>query len=331
MVLVVAAGLIAGGWLYVADRGESAGEAGETTTAAAKATAQPAATEVPDGIAHAQPTSRPGRGHNGDAVPLAAATPGGAASRAAALLASGREALRDQDWLTARARLNAAFRVGVEEPQRAQLLGDLQRVADETILSPLAYEGDAFTASYLVQSGDTLGKIAAAHHVTTGLLARINGLRNINIIRVGQNLKVIEGPFHAIVEKRSYALDVYIGDTPETRVFVRRFRVGLGAGGATPRGRWRVKNKLRNPEYYPPRGGRIIPADDPENPLGERWIGLLGLSGAALGQQRYGIHGTIEPDSIGQDASLGCIRMYNEDVAVLYDLLVVRHSTVEVR
>ena len=67
------------------------------------------------------------------------------------------------------------------------------------------------------------------------------------------------------------------------------------------------------------------------NPLGERGIALEGLAGEALGQQRYGIHGTIEPESIGQEASLGCIRLFNEDVEELYTYLVEKHSTVIIR
>jgi lipoprotein-anchoring transpeptidase ErfK/SrfK len=113
--------------------------------------------------------------------------------------------------------------------------------------------------------------------------------------------------------------------------FVHQFPVGLGLDGSTPRGEWRVRTKLLNPTYYPPRGGDIIAADDPRNPLGERWIALEGLSGEALGQQRYGIHGTIEPESIGREESLGCIRMYNEDVQQLYTYLVEKHSTVTIR
>jgi lipoprotein-anchoring transpeptidase ErfK/SrfK len=74
----------------------------------------------------------------------------------------------------------------------------------------------------------------------------------------------------------------------------------------------------------------VIAADDPQNPLGERWIGLIGVSGGAVGQERYGIHGTIEPQSIGQSISLGCVRMYNEDVAQVYSYLVEKHSTVTI-
>jgi lipoprotein-anchoring transpeptidase ErfK/SrfK len=47
--------------------------------------------------------------------------------------------------------------------------------------------------------------------------------------------------------------------------------------------------------------------------LGERWIDL---------GESYGIHGTIEPDSIGKAASRGCIRMREKDVIEVYDFLV---------
>ena len=107
-------------------------------------------------------------------------------------------------------------------------------------------------------------------------------------------------------------------------------KVGLGVDGSTPTGTWRVTTKLKNPTYYHPRGGDIIAADDPNNPLGERWIGLEGTSGQAVGQERYGIHGTIEPESIGQSVSLGCIRLHNQDVEALYTFLIERHSTVTV-
>ena len=37
----------------------------------------------------------------------------------------------------------------------------------------------------------------------------------------------------------------------------------------------------------------------------------------------YGIHGTIEPDSIGKNESRGCIRMLNSEVEEVYDFLVI--------
>ena len=112
---------------------------------------------------------------------------------------------------------------------------------------------------------------------------------------------------------------------------VTHFKVGLGQDNGTPNGRWVVKNKLTNPTYYPPRGGDIISADDPQNPLGERWIGLAGIEGDAVGQLRYGIHGTNEPDTIGKNASMGCVRLHNKDVDLLFDLLIEKQSHVDVR
>ena len=73
---------------------------------------------------------------------------------------------------------------------------------------------------------------------------------------------------------------------------------------------------------------RVIPPDDPKNPLGEHWIGLKGIDGDAVGREGYGIHGTIEPEAIGKAVSLGCVRMQNRDVEFLYKLLLPGHSTV---
>ena len=49
----------------------------------------------------------------------------------------------------------------------------------------------------------------------------------------------------------------------------------------------------------------------PANPLGARAL--------YLGSSLYRIHGTNEPDTIGENVSSGCIRMMNEDVTDLYD------------
>lgn len=58
---------------------------------------------------------------------------------------------------------------------------------------------------------------------------------------------------------------------------------------------------------------------DPENPLGSRALYLYGAAGDTL----YRIHGTSDAlrPSIGSAASLGCIRMLNEDIEELYDMV----------
>ena len=59
----------------------------------------------------------------------------------------------------------------------------------------------------------------------------------------------------------------------------------------------------------------IIDKGDWGEGFGGRWLGLDVPWGT------YGIHGTIYDSSIGSAASGGCIRMYNEDVAELYDIV----------
>jgi lipoprotein-anchoring transpeptidase ErfK/SrfK len=53
-----------------------------------------------------------------------------------------------------------------------------------------------------------------------------------------------------------------------------------------------------------------VPGGDPRNPLGVRAM--------YLGHSTYRIHGTDAPWTVGQAVSHGCIRMFNQDVADLY-------------
>ncbi len=304
-----------GGWWFWSESGER--EAVQFTSQS------PLTTDRPEQLAAVTP--QPGVPERGDNDTHSETEPAPVTPRAEALLLAGRQGLQQQDLITARTKLNEALALGVEPRQEAQLRADLVRLGNETVFSARILEQDPLVERYIVQPGDSLDKIAKRHHITAGLLARVNQIRDVNLIRAGQTLKIVKGPFHAVVDRRAFTLDVYLRD-----VFVQQYRVGLGEDGSTPSGKWEVAVKLVNPTYYPPRGGNILAADDPKNPLGERWIGLNGVGGEALGQSRYGIHGTIEPDSIGKEASLGCIRMYNEDVEFLYDLLVCKHSTVVV-
>ncbi len=92
---------------------------------------------------------------------------------------------------------------------------------------------------------------------------------------------------------------------------VKIYSVAVGAWDSpSPNGEFRIIQRLTAPTYYAP--GIVVPPG-PENPLGPRWIGL-NLKG-------YGIHGTNQPNSIGHNASHGCIRMRNRDVQELFELV----------
>lgn len=56
--------------------------------------------------------------------------------------------------------------------------------------TPASQPAASPAASYTVQSGDTLSKIAALHHMSLSQLASLNGITNLNLIRVGQVLQV---------------------------------------------------------------------------------------------------------------------------------------------
>jgi len=167
---------------------------------------------------------------------------------------------------------------------------------------------------YVVQSGDLLQKIASKHKLSWQYLSRVNKV-DPKKIRAGQKLKVIQGPFSAVVDLSDFELTIHCRNR-----FVRRYRIGTGKGKTTPIGEFVVKEKLENPKYWGPNGD-VREADDPLNPLGERWVDI---------GDGFGIHGTIEPDSIGKCESRGCIRMLNDDVAEVYDLLVIG-STVRIQ
>jgi lipoprotein-anchoring transpeptidase ErfK/SrfK len=237
------------------------------------------------------------------------------------------------DPLAARRILNdelAAGHLSGAELEEAREL--LIKANEQLVFSPRVFRDDPNISTYNVQSGDKLMKIAAAYGVTWDFLARINNISDARRIRAGQPIKIVRGPFHAVVSKHSFTMDIYLGAPGGVgSTFVTSYRVGLGKDDSTPLGTWKATGKLKNPAYYSPRGEGIIAADDPKNPLGEYWIGLMGIDGTAVGKNSYGIHGTIDPASIGREESMGCIRMRNEDVAIVYELLVEGKSTIVVK
>ena len=163
-----------------------------------------------------------------------------------------------------------------------------------------------FVEPYTVQANDQLRVIANKYQLSWEYLARLNKTEPRRI-QLGQKLKVVKGPFAAIVDLQDYSLTVHLQG-----YYVKRYDVGIGKEGSSPVGKFSVLNKVENPQYTGP-DGRVISSDDPQNPLGERWIDL---------GDSYGIHGTIDPDSIGKAASRGCIRLRDKDVIEVYDFLV---------
>jgi lipoprotein-anchoring transpeptidase ErfK/SrfK len=97
-----------------------------------------------------------------------------------------------------------------------------------------------------------------------------------------------------------------------------RYGIGVGRKGFTWSGVEKISRKAVWPDWIPP--AEMI-ARQPYLP---RWVGggpgnPLGARALYLGSTLYRIHGSNEPETIGQAVSSGCFRMTNEDVIDLYD------------
>jgi lipoprotein-anchoring transpeptidase ErfK/SrfK len=159
---------------------------------------------------------------------------------------------------------------------------------------------------YTVQRGNTLEVMARRHGTTIELIQRGNNIRG-HIIRTGERYRIFTGKFSLVVDKTANDLVVNMNDR-----FFKRYRVGTGEYGKTPTGDFKITDRIAQPPWWRPDGKRI-PFGDPENQLGTHWL-ALDISG-------YGLHGTWEPDTIGHQASAGCVRMLNEDIEELYIML----------
>lgn len=160
--------------------------------------------------------------------------------------------------------------------------------------------------SYEVQNGDTLAKIAKKFFTTQDLIMRSNDLKNAKVVPLGRKLKVHNEKMSIVVDKSMNILTLKSGE-----VIVKTYRVATGINNCTPVGSFKIINKIINPPWYT--AGGVIPPDNPKNILGSRWLGLSA--------QGYGIHGTTEPQSIGNQVTSGCVRMKNAEVEEIYALV----------
>ena len=230
--------------------------------------------------------------------------------------------------IEARDRLNEAMSMPMNNVQRDAIKQKLSTLADKWLFSREVLPNDTLCSRYKVEQGELLSAISTEHRVPWEILMQVNKIDRPELLRAGEMIKVIHGPFHARVRRSTFTMDLYLQDT-----FVRSFRVGIGKSGReTPTGLWRVKlgGKLISPKWTDPDTYKTYKADDPDYPLGSRWIALEGISGEAEGRRGFAIHGTKKPQEIGAAGSRGCIRLYNGDAILVYNLLTPGLSRVEV-
>lgn len=161
------------------------------------------------------------------------------------------------------------------------------------------------SAVYEIKPGDTLTKIAKEFKTTTELIMKSNNLAD-GMIMPGRKIKVWTSLFSVLVDK-SQNLLILKSDEEVIKTYV----VSTGKNNSTPLGNFKITTKLINPTWF--KAGAIITPGSPDNALGARWLGF-DLSG-------YGIHGTIDPQSLGKQVTEGCVRMSNSDVEQLYIII----------
>jgi len=118
----------------------------------------------------------------------------------------------------------------------------------------------------------------------------------------------VSEPIHLVLKLQDRRLYVYRGEHLETS-----YPVAIGRPGwETPTGQFQVRAMLEDPGWTNPFTGEVTPPGA-ANPLGERWIAFW-----SDGSNEIGFHGTPNRESVGEAASHGCVRMYNEDIRELY-------------
>jgi lipoprotein-anchoring transpeptidase ErfK/SrfK len=132
-------------------------------------------------------------------------------------------------------------------------------------------------------------------------------------------------PRETVYFNSGYAPGTIIVNTSERRLYLvqgngtaLRYGIGVGRDGFRWSGTHRITAKKEWPAWTPPsqmlRRRPDLPrhmAGGVENPLGARAM--------YLGSTLYRIHGSNEPETIGQAVSSGCFRMTNDDVTDLYN------------
>ncbi|MCL4686373.1 L,D-transpeptidase family protein [Myxococcota bacterium] len=172
----------------------------------------------------------------------------------------------------------------------------------------------------LIEPGDTLLDVAYRHRLGFDRIARLNPDVHHwiptpgTVVRLPTEHVLPDTPHLGLVinvpEMQLY--DYTVGPEPEV------FAIAIGdeldpsllgefrIGSKRERPAWRVPASIRakKPELPP-----VVPPG-PDNPLGDHWM--------TIGTSSYGIHGTNNPWSIGREATHGCIRLYNDEIARLF-------------
>ncbi|HMK43827.1 MAG TPA: L,D-transpeptidase family protein [Dissulfurispiraceae bacterium] len=182
------------------------------------------------------------------------------------------------------------------------------------------------TGKHTVQKGDSLIELARSSRVGYNSITLANP--GVDPFVPGENREVVLPTQWVLPQASSGAIVINLS---EMRLYyfhpdgamVSTFPIGIGDEGLdTPVGTFKIIAKIANPAWHPPASIRkerpelpaVVPPG-PDNPLGSHALRL------SAGKGSYLLHGTNRPYAIGRRATHGCIRLYPEEIPILFDLV----------
>jgi lipoprotein-anchoring transpeptidase ErfK/SrfK len=206
---------------------------------------------------------------------------------------------------------------------RSQQWQRLQGLNAQRVFSAVSVAG---FRTLTVRKGESLWALTQRNRKTSGvsiahgLLAAINEIP-AGGLHAGAKVKVPEHPLEVLIDKSEFRLYLLLDGA-----VIHHVSAGIGRENRTPEGEFTIGSRLVHPEWTDPKTGKVIPYGTPGHLIGSRWLGFV----AAGKKTGFGIHGTVEPQSVGKALSDGCIRLGEQDLTRVFEWIP-EGTTVRVR
>ena len=190
-------------------------------------------------------------------------------------------------------------------PEETQEVGNLlSQLAGSVIYS----REHRLEAPYMVQAGEGLRSIAQKYQIPWQLLAKINGISDPDGLQPGQELKVVRGPFSAMIDLSERRLTLMLN-----RRYAGQFPLEIDPATSVEEGHWLVNQKLMTPAEIG------MPGNSPTTPTENRSIMLHSVNAGS--NQIVLIRGSNGGGPSSTDPAGRVLRMKSADVGDVYDIL----------